>query len=410
MFDIDKWQEIFATISKNKLRTFLTGFSVAWGIFMLILLLGSGKGMENSVHLQFDKRAKNAIFLYPGQTSKAYKGNKTGRQIQYTNEDLEFIKQSTKGIEFSSGRYYISNNAIVAYKKEFSAMDLRAVHPEFIKIEKVNMTAGRFFNTFDLQQYNKVAVISQKAKEGLFKTGEALGNYITVSGVPFEVIGVYIPDNERERDSKTLYMPISTAQRVFSGFNILHNISVTTSNSTAEQSKAIHEQLKNIMAKRHHYDPQDTQAMFSYSALEEYLQFLSLFSGIRLFIWIIGFGTIIAGIVGVSNIMVVVVRERTKEIGIRKAIGATPWSIIALILQESIFITALAGYIGMVLGIGVLEIVSRNVKTQFFVNPEANLSVAISATVLLILAGAVAGFIPARKAAAIKPIEALRDE
>ncbi|NWJ52825.1 MAG: ABC transporter permease [Bacteroidetes bacterium] len=410
MFDIDKWQEIFATISKNKLRTFLTGFSVAWGIFMLILLLGSGKGMENSVHVQFDKRAKNAIFLYPGQTSKPYKGNKTGRQIQYTNEDLDFIKESTKGIEFSSGRYYISNNAIVAYKKEFAVMDLRAVHPEFIKIEKVDMTSGRFFNTFDLQQFNKVAVISQKAKESLFKKSEALGNYITVSGVPFEVIGIYIPDNERERDAKTLYMPISTAQRVFSGFNRLHNISVTTGNSTPEQSKAIHEQIKNTMAKRHHYDPQDTQAIFSYSALEEYMQLLSLFAGIRLFIWIIGFGTIIAGIVGVSNIMVVVVRERTKEIGIRKAIGATPWSIISMILQESIFITALAGYIGMVLGIGILEIVSRNVKTQFFVNPEADLSVAISATVLLILAGAVAGFIPARKAAAIKPIEALRDE
>jgi len=410
MFDIDKWQEIFATISKNKLRTFLTGFSVAWGIFMLILLLGSGKGMENSVHVQFDKRAKNAIFLYPGQTSKPYKGNKTGRQIQYTNEDLDFIKESTKGIEFSSGRYYISNNAIVAYKKEFAVMDLRAVHPEFIKIEKVDMTSGRFFNTFDLQQFNKVAVISQKAKESLFKKSEALGNYITVSGVPFEVIGIYIPDNERERDAKTLYMPISTAQRVFSGFNRLHNISVTTGNSTPEQSKAIHEQIKNTMAKRHHYDPQDTQAIFSYSALEEYMQLLSLFAGIRLFIWIIGFGTIIAGIVGVSNIMVVVVRERTKEIGIRKAIGATPWSIISMILQESIFITALAGYIGMVLGIGILEIVSKNVKTQFFVNPEADLSVAISATVLLILAGAVAGFIPARKAAAIKPIEALRDE
>ncbi len=410
MFDIDKWQEIFATISKNKLRTFLTGFSVAWGIFMLILLLGSGKGMENSVHIQFDKRAQNAIFLYPGQTSKPYNGNKTGRQIEYTNEDLEYIKKSTKGIEYSSGRYYISNNAIVAYKKEYATMDLRAVHPEFIKIEKVDMRSGRFFNTFDLQQFNKVAVISQKAKESLFKNGVALGNYITISGVPFEVIGVYMPDNERERDSKTLYMPISTAQRVFSGFNKLNNISVTTGKSTIEQSKAIHERLKNIMAKRHHYDPQDTQAIFSYSALEQFEQVSSLFSGIRLFIWIIGFGTIIAGIVGVSNIMVVVVRERTKEIGIRKALGATPWSIISMILQESIFITALAGYIGMVLGIGVLEVISKNIHTEFFVNPEADLSVAISATILLILAGAVAGFIPARKAAAIKPIEALKDE
>lgn len=410
MFDIDKWQEIFATMSKNKLRTFLTGFSVAWGIFMLIILLGSGKGMENSVHIQFDQRAKNAIYVYPGQTSKAYKGNKIGRQIEFFNEDLDFIKSNIKGVDYGSGRYYINSSAIVAYKKEYASMDLRAVHPEFTKIEKVNMVSGRFFNTFDLQQYSKVAVISQKAKESLFKKGIALGNYITIAGVPFEVIGVFTPQNERERDSRGLYMPISTAQRVFSGFNKLHSITVTTGNSTVEQSRVIDEKIKTVMSQRHHYDPQDSQAIFTSNTLDDYQKFLQVFAVIRLFIWIIGLGTIIAGIVGVSNIMVVVVRERTKEIGIRKAIGATPWSIIGLILQESIFITAFAGYIGMVLGIGVLEIVSKNVRTEFFVNPEADLSVAISATILLILAGAVAGFIPARKAAAIKPIEALRDE
>ena len=289
-------------------------------------------------------------------------------------------------------------------------MDLRAVHPEFPKIEILNILEGRFFNRYDLEQYSKVVVLSKKAKDELFNKEEALGKYVTVTGVPFEVIGVFIPMNDRDKDTKTLYMPISTAQRVYSGANRLHNMAVTTGASTVEQSKAIHEQIKNAMAQRHHFDPKDTKAMFSYNALEDYQKVLSLFKGIRIFMWVIGLGTIIAGIVGVSNIMIVVVRERTKEIGIRKAIGATPWSIISLILQEAIFITAVAGYIGMVLGIGLLEIISRNVKTEFFLNPEADLSVAISATVLLVVAGAIAGFIPARRAAAIKPIEALRDE
>lgn len=410
MFDIDKWQEIFATIRKNQLRTFLTGFSVAWGIFMLILLLGSGKGLENSVHKNFESRAINSIQLYPGQTSIAYKGNKTGRDIQFDNEDFDFIKNNIKGIEFGTGRYYISGNSIVAYKKEFASMDLRAVHPEFPKIEILNILEGRFFNRFDLEQYSKVVVLSQKAKDELFKKEEALGKYITVTGVPFEVIGVFTPKNDRDKDTKTLYMPISTAQRVYSGANRLHNIAVTTGASSVEESKAIHEQIKNVMAQRHHFDPKDTKAMFSYNALEDFQQVLSLFRGIRIFMWVIGLGTIIAGIVGVSNIMIVVVRERTKEIGIRKALGATPWSIISLILQEAIFITAVAGYVGMVLGIGLLEIIARNVHTEFFLNPEADLSVAISATVLLVVAGALAGFIPARRAAAIKPIEALRDE
>jgi len=413
MFDIDKWQEIFATIRKNQLRTFLTGFSVAWGIFMLILLLGSGKGLENSIHRNFESRAVNSIQLWPGQTSIAYKGNKIGRGIRFENEDFDFIKDHIKGIEYGSGRYYISGNSIVAYKKEYASMDLRAVHPDFPKIEILNILSGRFFNRLDLEQFNKVVVLSQKAKDELFKKEEAIGKYVTVTGVPFQVIGVFTPKNDQDKDSKTLYMPISTAQRVYSGYNQLHNINVTTGAASVEESKTIHEEIKRVMAQRHHYDLKDTKAMFSINALEEFEKVLSLFKGIRIFMWVIGLGTIIAGIVGVSNIMIVVVRERTKEIGIRKAIGATPWSIISLILQEAIFITAVAGYIGMVLGIAVLEILSymgRQKHWAFFVNPEADLSVAISATVLLVVAGAVAGFIPARRAAAIRPIEALRDE
>src|ERR1035437_2439677 len=282
MFDIDKWQEIFATIQKNKLRTFLTGFSVAWGIFMLIILLGSGKGIENSVHKNFESRALNSIQLWPGTTSVAYKGNKVGRDIRFDNEDFDFLKNHIDGIQYGSGRYYISGNSLVAYKREFATMDLRAVHPDFPHIELMNILSGRFFNILDLDHNSKVVVISQKAKEELFKKEEAIGKYISVTGIPFEVIGVFTPKNEQDQDSKTLYMPISTAQRVYSGSNQLHNIAVTTAAATVEESKAIHEELKGVLAKRHHYDINYPKALYSNNAQEQFEQVNTVFRGIRL--------------------------------------------------------------------------------------------------------------------------------
>ncbi|MEI6748251.1 MAG: ABC transporter permease [Bacteroidales bacterium] len=412
MIDLDKWQEIFSTIEKNKLRTFLTGFSVAWGIFMLIILLGSGKGLENGVKNQFNSSATNSLWMWSGQTTLAYKGMKPGRNIQMENSDYDMIRNTVQGVEYISPRNYIWQNNTISYKREFGNFDIRTVMPDYGIIEKVQMLKGRFINNYDIEKVRKVVVISIVVKEALFKGEEPIDKYITVSGVPFQVIGVFTDqDNNNNENNRVVYLPISTAQRVFNGGNDVQLISLTTGKATVEESKMMENKILGMMSLKYKFDPKDTRAVQIWNNVEQYEKFMKLFQGIRLFIWIIGIGTIIAGIVGVSNIMMIVVKDRTKEIGIRKALGATPWSVISLVMQESILITGFAGYIGLLLGIGLLELVSKYLPpSDFFRNPEADFTIAVSATILLVFAGAVAGFVPARKAAAVKPVEALRDE
>jgi putative ABC transport system permease protein len=412
MFDLDKWQEIFSTIEKNKLRTFLTGFSVAWGIFMLIILLGSGKGLENGVQNQFNSSASNSLWMWNGQTTMPYKGMKSGRNIQMQNSDYDLIRKTVYGVEYISPRNYIWQNNTISYKREFGNFDIRTVMPDYGIIEKVQVLKGRFVNDYDIEKFRKVVVISTVVRDALFKGEEPLDKYITVSGVPFQVIGVFTDqDNSNGENNRVVYLPISTSQKVFNGGNDVQLISLTTGKATVEQSKQMESKILGLMAAKYKFDPRDKRAVQIWNNVEQYEKIMKLFQGIRLFIWIIGIGTIIAGIVGVSNIMMIVVKDRTKEIGIRKALGATPWGIISLVMQESILITGFAGYIGLLLGIGLLELVSKYMPpSDFFRNPEADFGIAVSATVLLILAGAIAGFVPARKAAAVKPVEALRDE
>jgi len=412
MFDLDKWQEIFSTIEKNKLRTFLTGFSVAWGIFMLIILLGSGKGLENGVQNQFNSSASNSLWMWNGQTTMPYKGLKSGRNIQMQNSDYELIRNTVKGVEYISPRNYIWQNNTISYKREFGNFDIRTVMPDYGIIEKVQVLKGRFVNDYDIEKFRKVVVISTVVRDALFKGEDPLDKYITVSGVPFQVIGVFTDqDNSNGENNRVVYLPISTSQKVFNGGNDVQLISLTTGKATVEESKQMENKIIGMMAAKYKFDPNDKRAVQIWNNVEQYEKVMKLFQGIRLFIWIIGIGTIIAGIVGVSNIMMIVVKDRTKEIGIRKALGATPWSIISLVMQESILITGFAGYVGLLLGIGLLELVSKYMPpSDFFRNPEADFGIAVSATILLILAGAIAGFVPARKAAAIKPVEALRDE
>ncbi|MBI9053957.1 MAG: ABC transporter permease [Bacteroidales bacterium] len=408
MFDIDKWQEIFATIRKNKLRTFLTGFSVAWGIFMLIILLGSGRGLENGVRIQFERDATNSIWIYRGQTSMPYKGLKPGRRIQFTNEDYDYSKREIKNIENLSARLSVFRQRNISYKSEYGNYDIVAVHPGTKVLENVEIIEGRFINDIDVKASRKVVAISTDVKKALFKEEDFLGKYIKINNIPFKVIGLY--EDSSERDNQRVYISVSTAQKVFTGGNEIHNLAFTTGDATMEESMKIENDIRSKYSIRHKFDKSDQRALFINNNVEEYEKFQNLFSGIRLFVWIIGIGTIIAGIVGVSNIMLIVVKERTKEIGIRKAIGATPGSIIGLVLLESILITAFAGYVGLVLGVGLLELISPHIQSEFFTNPEADFRIAVSATILLIVSGAIAGFVPARKAASIKPIEALRDE
>lgn len=410
MFDTDKWNEILSTIRKNKLRTFLTGFSVAWGIFMLIILLGSGNGLENGVKKEFESSAKNTIWIWSGQTSLPYKGMKPGRNIQMKNEDYAEIRRTIKEIDKGSPRFDMWGNNIISYKKQNGTYNIRTCYPDYQFIEKLDITEGRFINNIDLAQYRKVTTISTQVRDALFKGEPAIGKYVNVKGVPFKVIGIFKDGDERDQNMRMIYLPITTAQRVFAGNNDINTIAVTVGASTAEESKIIESNIKSKLAALHKFDVNDPRAIGTWNSVEEFSNFQKLFAGIRLFIWIIGFGTIIAGIVGVSNIMMIVVKDRTKEIGIRKAIGATPWSIISLVLQEAVLITSFAGYIGLVLGVVVLETVGSKIESNFFRHPEVNLQIAIYALILLVISGMVAGFIPARKAAAIKPIEALRDE
>lgn len=412
IFDWDKWQEIFETMKKNRLRTFLTGFSVAWGIFMLIILLGSGNGLENGVRKEFEGDATNTLWINPGQTSVAYKGLKAGRNVQFTNEDFDLVKNEIPNIDKISGRINIWQNNTISYKKEYGNYDIIACHPDYGYYETLDVLTGRFINDDDIRDFRKVVIISTLVRDVLFKGGEEpMGKFIDVSGIPFKVVGVFT-DVGGDRDMQRIYLPLSTAQRIFNYGNKINTIGVVMKDIDVEESKLMVEDVRQTLAQVHKFDPNDQRAVFIWNNLEQFKQFLNLFASIRLFIWIIGIGTIIAGVVGVSNIMMIVVKERTQEIGIRKALGATPWSIVSLILLESVLITSVAGYIGLVMGVGLLELISpvfANSDT-FFKNPEVSISVALGATAVMVVSGMLAGFVPARKAARIQPIEALRYE
>ncbi len=410
MFDRDKWEEILHTIKQNKLRTFLTGFSVAWGIFMLIILLGSGNGLQNGIEYQFRDDATNSIFVYRGRTSEIYKGLNKGRLIQLDMEDYQWIKKNLPNVRNASARYNIYGDNKISYKNEYGDFDIRTVHPDYSKIEKTIPIEGRFINDNDIRENRKVACIGKEVKEVLFKSENPIGKHIKINNISFKVVGVF-DDEGGGRELRRLYLPVTTAQQIFSRDNKVHALVFTTDLLDGEESKKMVRALRGKLAQKHHFSENDESALYINNNVERYTQFRSVFAAIDLFIWIIGIGTIIAGIVGVSNIMIILVKERTQEIGIRKAIGATPGSIIGLILMESVLITTFAGYIGLVLGVGILSLISNTITANdFFMNPQVDITIALSATLLLVISGMIAGLFPARKAAQIKPIVALRDE
>lgn len=410
MFRLDTWQEILDTVRKNRLRTLLTGFSVAWGILILVVLQGSGQGLAHGVEYGFRDDAVNSIWMRSGQTSVPYKGLRPGRSVQFTNQDFDVIRRGVPGVEHITARFFIRGNLTVAYGRETSSFDVRSVHPDHQFLEKTIIVEGRFLNDLDLTEFRKTAVIGVRVRDQLFHGRPALGQYIKIKGVPFQVVGVFT-DEGGEGEQEKIYLPISTAQRTFNGANRVAMIMMTVGDATVPESEAIARDLKARMATRHDFDPADARAIYVSNGVVQFQRFVALMSGIRGFVWVIGIGTLLAGVVGVSNIMLISVKERTREIGIRKAVGATPASVLGLVLQEAVLITTVAGYVGLVAGVGILELMSRGLgSSDYFRHPEVDFGVAVSATLLLILAGAVAGFFPARRAAAIHPIDALREE
>jgi putative ABC transport system permease protein len=414
MFNLERWQEIFEAIRKNKLRTFLTGLSVASGIFILVILLAIGKGMENGVAEEFKRDAENRISVWTGVTSQGYKGLNPGRFIQLKNEDFDqTVLKHQDQLEYKSSMFRIWSGLTV-YESESNSYRIEGVLPDFQFIENASMTKGRFLNFLDHQNYEKVAVIGHKVYTDLFKGKNAIGEYIEITGIKFKVVGIFT-DPGGEREETRIYMPLSTSQRVYNAGENIRNLSFTlhSTGNFEKDVKASEEfvtQLTNQLKTRHTIAPTDTRAVTVNSNLENAKKFYNLNTMISLFFWGVGICTIIAGVVGVSNIMLIIVKERTKEIGIRKAVGAEPWSIIGMILHESIFITAIAGFTGLIFGLGLIELVGPNIQMNYILNPYVDFTTALIMVIILIVAGAVAGFFPAYRAASIKPIEALNDE
>jgi putative ABC transport system permease protein len=414
MFNIERWQEIFEAISKNRLRTFLTGVSVASGIFILVILLGAGKGLQNGIEKQFERDAAGIVEVWSGTTAKEYKGLNPGRQIQFRNSDYsQSVQKFEDKLELRAATYNFWGGAFT-YGKESGSYQYRGVDPDYGAVENLTVVQGRFINSNDLANNEKVATIGMKIKTDLFKDKDPLGKEIAINNVNFKVVGVFT-DPGGEREEARAYLPKTTVQRAYGGGDKISNIFFTLKKTNdydeaLAQSEKFTADLKALLRSKNVVAPDDDSGINAYNSVKDAKQFYDLNLYIRLFFWWVGICTIIAGVVGVSNIMLIIVKERTKEIGIRKALGASPFSIISMILHESIFITTIAGFVGLLASLLLLEVVGPMVQSEYFRNPQVDFSVALTTLVLLVFAGALAGFFPAYRAAKIRPIVALRDE
>jgi putative ABC transport system permease protein len=422
MFDRDRWQEIFHTLKKNKLRTFMTAFGVFWGIFMLVIMLGSGRGLKNGIISGMGDFATNSVFVWTQQTTMPYKGFPRGRRFFFRNDDIQAIRDNIPEIKYlapkiqgwSSGDG--TNNTVRNNKT--GAFSILGDYPEWNKIDPMNMLEGRFINELDILEKRKVAVIGTRVREILFEKEEnPVGQYIQIKGIYFMVIGVFSPLNTNinfgGEKEQSIFLPLTTLQKTYNYGDIVGWFSITSQDNV--KASVVEEKVMSLMARRHTIHPDDKEAFGHFNLEEQFSKMNGLFSGINGLIWIVGIGTLLAGVIGISNIMLVIVKERTKEIGIQRALGATPAYIMFQIVTESIFLTSLAGYIGLVIGVGLVEginyaLVKFAVENEMFKHPEVDFNMAIRALVILVFAGALAGLIPARRAVLINPIDALRTE
>ena len=419
--DYDKWQEIMIVLKKNKLRTFFTAFGVFWGIFLLVIMMGSGNGLRNSALEGFGNMATNSFFMWTQRTTMPYKGFQRGRFYNFKNSDTEAIKQNVPEVDKVAPRLqamgFRGGGSNVIRGERVGAFDIYGDTPEFFEIMPMNITQGRTINRIDVEDNRKVVVIGDRVYQEMFMAGEnPIGEYLQIQGVYFKVVGV-VKSKQRgqmaERDEKSVYMPFTTLQQTYNYGDIVGWYSITAKKGVP--ASEVEKKTKDYMKTRHHIHPDDDRAIGSWNMENEFNKFSNLFKGITILVWIVGMGTLFAGVVGVSNIMLIVVKERTKEIGIQRAIGAPPSAIISQIIVESVFLTTMAGYVGLVAGVGLLELVNyflvaSGAESEMFRNPEINFNMAMSALGILVISGIFAGLIPAKRAVSIKPIDALRDE
>jgi len=420
MFDRDRWNEIWLTLTKNKWRTFFTAFGVFWGIFMLIVMMGSGNGLYNGVNSGWGGMATNSMFMWTQQTTLPYKGLPRGRFFNFRNDDTRALLLNIPEIDYIAPRLQgwggDGNNNVVRNERT-GAFTIFGDYPELNLIDPLYIEKGRFINENDIADKRKVAVIGSRVVSELFVMGEdPLGQYIRIQGVYFQVVGVFSSkkrDQQAQRENQNIIIPFTTLQKTYNYGDIVGWYAMTAKRSFPVAD--MEARVKAFLMQRHKIHPEDTRAIGSFNVENEFNKMNRLFAGINGLIWIVGIGTLLAGVVGISNIMLVVIRERTREIGIQRALGATPWTIVSQVLAESAVLTTLAGYFGLVAGVGLIELVNKGLSASgssdnMFQDPGVSFGIALAALGVLIVSGLVAGIIPARKAVTVKPIDALRYE
>lgn len=421
IFDLDKWHEIYYALRKNPLRTFFTAFGVFWGIFMLIIMMGAGEGLYNGASNDLGDMSTNSVFMWTRRTTIPYKGFPRGRFFRFNNSDTKALVDNIPEIKYIAPRLQgwsrgAGNNNVIRGERTGS-FNIQGDYPEINFIDPVKVTDGRFINHIDIDQLRKVAVIGISVFQEMFEPHEnPIGQYIQIQGVYFKVVGMFQSkknDQQAEHDNQAIFIPFTTLQKVYNYGDVVGWYSITAKDDV--RVGVVETKAKELLRQRHSVHPDDERAVGSFNLDQEWSKMTNLFSGIRGLVWIVGIGTLLAGVIGVSNIMLIVVKERTQEIGIQRAIGAPPAMIITQIIIESVFLTAIAGYFGLAIGVGLLELInygltSSGADANMFNNPSVDFTKAMWALGILVISGIFAGLIPARRAISIKPIDALRAE
>ncbi|MFV0247982.1 MAG: ABC transporter permease [Tenacibaculum sp.] len=407
MFNITRWRETFQSMGKNKLRSFLSGFTVAFAILLFTLLFGIVSGLQNQFKTAFVDDAINTIFVMVWRTSKPYKGLQSGRKIQLKNKDLDYVnKQYEDKIQYSTAKIY--RNVNISYKNNQNKYQLIAVHPDYQYLEKTIIKEGRYINKLDLKNNLKVIVIGRLVKIDLFGEKPALGKRVNIDGISYKIVGIF-SDEGGDNIERLSFIPITTAQKIYGNNDHINQINLGYNPKlNLDQAIAFGNRLERDLRSKLSIHPSDQNALWVRNMAETNKGITQFMFALYFIVVFIGSGTLIAGIIGISNIMIFTIKERTKEFGIRKALGAKPSSIIAMVIQETILITAIAGYLGLSIGTYILNTIDDKLEKFFIKDPSVSPAILIGATLILILAGLIAGYLPAKQAAQIKPIVALR--